>query len=142
MWTSLRHEIEAKVLLSSPPSIIIIHLGGNDLISISNLQIKDVMRSELLYLREAFPTTIIIWVDILPRRVWGSDPSAYKILENKRSRINRIGRQLVSSLGNFDLVKPDIDSKTAFFRQDGIHLNEVGLEFYLDYLRDAILKNL
>lgn len=100
------------------------------------------MRSELLYLREAFPTTIIIWVDILPRRVWGSDPSAYKILENKRSRINRIGRQLVSSLGKFDLVKPDIDSKTAFFRQDGIHLNEVGLEFYLDYLRDAILKNL
>ena len=37
---------------------------------------------------------------------------------------------------------PDLDSATGFWREDGIHLNEVGMEFYLDYLKDNLLKNI
>lgn len=141
-WKNFRHHIEAKVLFSSPPSIIFIHLGGNDLTSASIVQIKRDMREDINYLREAFPDVTIIWIDILPRRVWSGAQKTEPHIDNKRVRLNRIGRQLVSKEGKFDLIKPDIDTKTGFFRPDGIHLNDVGLEFYMDYLRDAIIRNI
>ncbi|KAH3699353.1 hypothetical protein DPMN_074309 [Dreissena polymorpha] len=30
-WSSLRRSIEANVLLSTPPKVLVLHLGGNDL---------------------------------------------------------------------------------------------------------------
>ncbi|XP_045186469.1 uncharacterized protein LOC123544463 [Mercenaria mercenaria] len=69
-WTSFRNSIETQVLLSPPPKIIIIHLGGNDLASLSLIKMRRSIKGEIEYLREAFPDTVLIWVDILPRRVW------------------------------------------------------------------------
>lgn len=46
----------------------------------------------------------------------------------------------MSGLGKFDFVMLDMDVKTPFFWSDRIHLNEVGLEYHLDFLRDASLK--
>ncbi|XP_060590038.1 uncharacterized protein LOC132745207 isoform X2 [Ruditapes philippinarum] len=139
-WSTLRREIEAKVLLSPAPSLILIHLGGNDLVHSHAYDIKGTIQDEVSYLHDAFPSACIIWIDILPRRVWGKFDN--KSMNLKRKRVNRLGRHIVSSLSKFDIVKPDIDIETAFYREDGVHLNLVGLEFYLDYLRDAMLKNL
>ncbi|XP_060570874.1 uncharacterized protein LOC132729148 [Ruditapes philippinarum] len=140
-WQSFRHSIESQVLFSSPPSIIIVHLGGNDLADLPILNLKDVIRDEIFYLREAFPTTVLIWVDILQRQTWHNATGGWVAMENKRKRVNRIGRQLVHSSGKSDTIKPDIDAKTAFFRADGVHLNDIGLEFLLDYFKDSIIKN-
>jgi hypothetical protein len=38
----------------------------------------------------------------------------------------------------FEIVKPYIDFETAFCRKDGVHLKYVGLDLYLDYLKDTI----
>ena len=108
----------------------------------SILDLKDLMRDEILYLREAFPSTILIWVDILQRQVWPKASGGWVAIEKKRKRVNRLGRHLVSSSGRSDVISPDIDAKTAFFRPDGVHLNDVGLEFYLDYLKDSLIKNI
>lgn len=129
------------MLLSSPPAAIVIHLGGNDLHDLSIIKIKKSIKSEIKYLREAFPTSVLIWIDILPRRVWRGNFSL-NTMDSKRKRVNRFGRCLVTRSGNSDWVLPDIDIETNFFRADGVHLNEVGLEFYLDYLRDALIRNL
>ncbi|XP_045207519.1 uncharacterized protein LOC123559617 [Mercenaria mercenaria] len=141
-WFSFRRTIEAAVLLSSPPKAIIIHLGGNDLTSLSIFQIKNLINREVKYLRTAFPAATIIWINILQKRVWDGAVNPWRTIENKRTRVNRWGRYLVRSSGKHDIVSPDIDSATNFWRQDGVHLNNVGLEFYLDYIRDVLDKNL
>jgi lysophospholipase L1-like esterase len=140
-WTRFRRSVEAQVLLSTPPSVIIINLGGNDLVSLPLVTLKELIKSEINYLREALPDAIIIWFDIIQRQTWSGATSGWVAMEKKRKRINGIGRYFVGSSGKSDVIKTDIDAKTGFFRPDGVHLNDVGLEFYLDYLRDALIRN-
>ncbi|XP_060583688.1 uncharacterized protein LOC132739884 isoform X2 [Ruditapes philippinarum] len=141
-WGGFRRLIEMQVLLSFPPSIIFIHLGGNDLVSVNTVQLRLLIEQEIIYLREAFPHTVIIWVDILQRQNWSGAIRGYRPIEMKRKRLNRLARKIVTSSGLSDIIIPDIDAATAFFRDDGVHLNSVGLEFYLDYIKDAIVKHL
>lgn len=140
-WSDFRRSVQSQVLLSPSPSVIVLHLGGNDLHELSICKIKRCMTAEVKYLREAFPGAVIIWVDILPRRCWKGAWTLNQ-METKRKRVNRLGRCLVKKTGRSDIVCPDIDLETNFFRADGVHLNDVGLEFYLDYLRDSLKKNL
>ncbi|XP_045210665.2 uncharacterized protein LOC123562078 [Mercenaria mercenaria] len=91
-WSGFRQHIETQVLLSSPPRIIIINLGGNDLLQFKTPDIGNLIRQEIVYLRDAFPQTMIIWLDILPRQVWPGSRGGYIPIETKRKRLNRIGR--------------------------------------------------
>ena len=102
---------------------------------------RDQIDLEVDYLRAAFSDAIIIWIDILQRRSWQGARDLAGI-ERKRRRINILGRYIVRRSGRGAVISPDIDSNTNFFRPDGIHLNLVGLEFYLDYLKDAITSHM
>jgi lysophospholipase L1-like esterase len=140
-WTQLRHYIESQVLLSKPPDIIIINLGGNDLVQHPLTKIRNIIKKEIRYLRAAFPDVVFVWVDILVRLSWRGASGSDKEIDEKRKRINRWGRQQVRSFAKHEIVAVPIDSATAgFFRADGVHLSDVGLELYLDCLRDIILK--
>lgn len=141
-WNGLRRHIEAQVLLSSPPSMIIINLGGNDLVSVKTPAIKEIIKQEMAYLREACPQAVLVWFDILQRQVWSGSRRGGKPIEKKRKRLNRIGRKIVMDSGKGDVIVTEIDAKTAFFRDDGVHLNEVGLEFYLYYVKETIMKHI
>lgn len=90
-------------------------------------------------MREAFPQTLIIWMDILQKQKWRGATGPGKCIEQKRKRVNQIGRKIVMGSGKGEVVSPDIDAKTAFYRADGVHLNLVGIEFYLDCIQDSIL---
>lgn len=139
-WFDFRKAIEANVLLSRPPDIVAINLGGNDLTSSSLTKLRNVIAREIRYLRSALPQARIIWVDILQRLSWMGD-YPQQIVERKRRRINRWGRQQVKAGGQWDILTIDIDSSTpGFYAHDGVHLSLVGLEFYLDSLRDVLLK--
>lgn len=67
------------------------------------------MSREIGYLLTAFPNTCIIWVDVLQRLYWGTDTFNIHCIERKRKRINRWGRQLVTSSGKSDCLTIDID---------------------------------
>ncbi|XP_045160135.2 uncharacterized protein LOC123525283 [Mercenaria mercenaria] len=140
-WQGFRHQVEAQVLLCLPPKMIIVSLGGNDLTNIKTPGIREIIQREVSYLRDALPNTVIVWMDILQRRVWKGARDGHKTLEQKRKRLNRLGRRIVLESGNGDVIMPDIDSSTNFYRSDGVHLNDVGLEFYLDYIKDVISKH-
>ena len=127
------------MLFQPAPKIIVLHLGGNDLVNKSIFQIQNSINREIKYIRVACPNTILIWVDIIQRRTW-QGAVQHMAIEHKRRRINRIGRTSVLKGGPGDHVSCDILASENFFRPDGVHLNDVGLEFYLDHIRDAILK--
>ena len=142
-WSQFRHSIEANVLLSTPPKVVLIHLGGNDLVSKSQTFLRNIIQREIKYLSTAFPESVLVWVDILPRICWGPHSYAPGLLDAKLRRINRWGRQQIRRHTRSDAISIDIDLETpGFFRQDGVHLSDVGLAFYVDAIRDAILRHL
>ncbi|MES9880224.1 MAG: SGNH/GDSL hydrolase family protein [Sedimenticola sp.] len=133
----LIHSVQLRVLFQPSPRVIVVHLGGNDLLDMSNYKIFRRIRGGLRYLAAACSEATIIWVDILQRAQWTAAQ------EGKRRRVNQYGRQQARLLKKSATIAVDIDLSTpGFYRPDGVHLSEVGLEFYLDTLRDAILAHI
>lgn len=140
-WGDFIHSLQIRVLFQSPPKVIFINLGGNDLCSISVLSIFNMIKRGINYLAAAYPGVSIVWVDILQRLHWSDTVEGDILTEGKRRRVNRFGRQKVSLLPGGHSLVHDIDYKTpGFYRADGIHLSEVGLEMYLDASRDKIIS--
>ncbi|KAH3844995.1 hypothetical protein DPMN_087264 [Dreissena polymorpha] len=124
------------VLFNNAPKVAVIHLGGNDL-KVPLKDLLDIMCAEIRYLRDAWPETILIWTDILDLGSWDLQD------RRKMRRVNRFGRVEVSSTGKSDYWLPDISAdEQGFFRPDGVHLNTLGLHFYLDGLTEFVKRNL
>ncbi|MES9882581.1 MAG: SGNH/GDSL hydrolase family protein [Sedimenticola sp.] len=133
----LIHSIQLKVVFQTVPRLVVVHMGGNDILLETNFRMFNAIRSILRYIRAACPESVIVWVDILQRRQWTTAQ------EGKRRRVNRYARQQVDRLPKGTHLTMDIDLSTpGFYRPDGIHLSDVGLEFYLDTLRDKIIFNI
>ncbi|XP_053404632.1 uncharacterized protein LOC123552767 isoform X2 [Mercenaria mercenaria] len=141
-WSSFIHSLQLKIAFQKPPSIFMIHLGGNDVSKFSLCRIFNLISKGLNYVASTFPECVIIWCDILPRLNWGTG-QIYKKADGKRRRINRFGRQKVLALPKGDVLSIDIDTDTpGFYRLDGVHLSLVGLEYFLDALKDKLVSRL
>ncbi|XP_075759703.1 uncharacterized protein LOC142819091 isoform X2 [Pelodiscus sinensis] len=70
LWDQLLPLLHEIYCLRSFPSIIVIHLGENDLMQHSSMSLVVKMKNDLGILRRAFPDTYIIWSSLLPRRFW------------------------------------------------------------------------
>lgn len=142
-WDGFRQSIGAATLLNVPPKLVLIHLGGNDIISKPLTYIFNAIQREVRYLRTSLPETVLVWINILPRRFWGNEHYSPDTVETKLKRVNRWGRQQVNLHPRSFALAMDIDTQTpGFYRSDGVHLSDVGLEFYLDYMKDVCLKYL
>lgn len=140
-WSQFVHTLQLRVLFQTPPKVILVHLGGNDLCTKSLLQVFNLIRNGLNYLLAAYPDVHYIWVDILQRLHWTSSYQGDVIIERKRQRTNRFGRSLVATCSKGHSLVHDIDIHTpGFFRNDGIHLSNIGLAMYLDATRDKLLS--
>lgn len=141
-WSEFHHNIQRELLFcSSQPQVILLHLGGNDLNKASLCKIRKMIRREVKFLYSVFPNTTIVWCDILQRRVWrGLGDNINVAMERKRRRVNGFGRSAVTSKPNGRYITIDIDYLTeGFFRSDGVHLSDVGLDMLLDGIRECLL---
>ena len=101
----------------------------------------NLIRRGLDYVTAAYPEAHFIWVDILQRLRWTESYQADIIIESKRRRVNRFGTGLVNQLNMGHSLVHDIDIQTpGFFRDDGTHLNDIGLAWFLDDTRDAFIN--
>ena len=139
-WTQFTHSLQLRILFQAPPKVIMIHLGGNDLTHTGILPIFNLIRRGINYISRACPDAHFIWVDILQRLHWTDSYRGDVRIERKRQRVNRFGRNLITSLPKGHFLVHDIDIYTpGFFRNDGTHLSRVGLAMYLDAARESIL---
>lgn len=143
-WERFRRSVESNVLLCEPPKIIVLHLGGNDLTVFPLTKIFNSITREIRYLRSAFSSAVIVWVDILNRFQWRNPRQLTSSqINKKRIRVNRHGRSWVRSTGAHDTLSIDIGLDTpGFFAADGVHLSAVGNAMYIDALRDVLLKHI
>jgi len=133
------HHLQLPALFETPPQVLVFHLGGNDLVRHSLRLVFKLVNQTFDYIREAFPDTMLVWVDILPRFNWRAPEAENGKIDQKRKRTNQLGHQVMRRTGG-QVLHLDIDLKTrGFFREDGVHLSDVGLDMYLDGLREMLL---
>jgi len=138
-WQGAIHQLQIPVLFQAPPQVLLLYLGGNDLVAHSLRHVLKLVRETVEYLRSAFPEVALVWVNILPRFKWRAPKDEYRAINNKLKRVNQFGRSMMREEGG-RVLDVNIDLKTlGFYRPDGVHLSDVGLDMYLDAIRELLL---
>lgn len=122
-WSALCNRLQYVMLFNKSPIMIIIHLGGNDIVASKLRTFQKNISKVTRHIMSTYAGIKIVWSDILPRLVWtGVSPAEYKGMERKRGCINRWARTEVasSSLGHL-IVHNNMDHTPGLFFRDGIH---------------------
>ena len=129
-WNELRPKVQREMLNRPPPVMLVTHVGGNDLANIRQAKMMKRITKDIKYIHLVFPSSYLVWSDILPRSKWlGLRPTGKNIskMDIKSRRINRHGCQIVHQydLGRSISHELDVDVP-GFFKNDGTHLTVVG----------------
>ncbi|XP_062586894.1 uncharacterized protein LOC134248516 [Saccostrea cucullata] len=119
------------------PNFILIHCGGNDLGNVSIRKIRVVAKQLVLFLRNHFPNSRIIWSFILPRLQWRYSANL-KAMENARKRVNSGIAAIVLQSGGAIIRHLEIKPDPALFLQDGVHLSSLGNNIFLNSLQGGL----
>lgn len=139
-WTDLKNELQ-WICLHRVPKMIIIHTGGNNVIGTPMQKMKRLMAKDFSYLFHNLPETLIVWSEILPRLSWkfSTPGSDLEVIDKKRKRFNKLGRQMVHDHPHGHFIIHDITTDTpGLFLQDGCHLSDVGLDLFCNSFQGAI----
>lgn len=141
-WPQLQSTVQLQMLFRRPPCMIIIHLGGNDLVSLSQWKLIRMIHSDIRYVHSLFPESFLVWSDILPRLHWRgkeSTPDNLRAMDLKRKRVNRAGHLAVKVSPKGRYIAHDIDTRTqGLLKNDGTHLTLVGNRIFLLAFEEAI----
>ena len=141
-WCELLPKFQCTMLFNPQPTMIVIHVGGNDIVATKQARlIKDIKR-DINYLASVFPCVKIVWSDILPRKFWRgieNTPDNLIKINEKRKRINRADRQVVRELIHGKAIIHEIDTITSgLFKPDGVHLTLIGNAIFLNTFKEAL----
>lgn len=140
-WDQLTPTLLHTRRLLGAPDILVVHLGGNDLGTASNLDIINRMKKDLGHLKQIFRNSILVWSNIVPRKVWNQEVP-HKLMEKSRRRVNREIGFFVKDIGG-SVIKHDslVPESPGLFHLDGVLLSESGTDvFNLDLL--SVLETL
>ena len=120
------------------PTILVIHIGGND-IGVNPLhKLISLVRKHLVLINRHFPKTRLVWSQILPRTRWRYS-SNNDAMERCRLKVNRVAAKSVLKLGGCYIKYPDlIKNIDQFLMPDGVHLNELGNDVFLNNLQGGL----
>ncbi|XP_062574087.1 uncharacterized protein LOC134235928 [Saccostrea cucullata] len=141
VWSQLYPTIQKKLKDNNPPTILVIHCGGNDIGNPHNTLkgLQMYMKSTIVNISQLMPKTVIVWSHILPRSNWTLCLSNNDG-ENWRRRINSaLATFVVKKMCGASIKYPDILKRhVALFRKDGVHLSDLGNDLFVNSLRYAL----
>lgn len=128
-WKQLRGRFNDRVSRRAPPDVLVLHAGGNDLGCIPARALISRMKGDIKAICREYPFMLLVWSEIVPRYHWRSarDPKA---INRTRIKVNRAVSKLVLALGGLVIRHVDLEWEADFFREDGIHLNALGLDLF------------
>lgn len=139
-WHQLPSTIQ-WIGLHPTPKIIIVHLGGNNVVPTLMQHMKRMMRRDFSRLFQLFPHTLIVWSEILPRLSWkyARPGTTLEAMDTKRKRFNCLGRQMVRDHMNGRILKHDITADCpGLFGRDGCHLSDIGIALFCNSIQGAV----
>lgn len=138
MWDQLVPLLHEMYQIRSCPSIIIIHLGENDLLpdNCTSLIIK--IKNDLGILSRAFADTALVWSSLLPRRFWKKE-QAPAVMEKALKFVNSKMAKYCSEIGTYflshDLITSD---RSSLFLPDSNDLSDEGNDIFIGDLTKVL----
>ncbi|KAM8966819.1 uncharacterized protein RCH25_025452 [Pelodytes ibericus] len=111
------------------PDVVIFHAGGNDLGLFPQRVLVRTMKQDINRLRDWLPGVAVVWAEIVPRFQWrhARDQVA---LGKSRIKINRLMSAFVRKVGGVVVRHRELEAQLpGYYRAEGVHLSDVGLDF-------------
>ncbi|XP_068457966.1 uncharacterized protein si:dkeyp-121d4.3 isoform X2 [Clinocottus analis] len=140
-WSQLLPQLHQLKVTWPNPDVLIMHLGGNDLSTDSPTELLASVKKDLASMRSIFPQCLVVWSNILPRRVWRHSTDNHEV-DLVRTTVNRRIQNIVSELGGSSLAHDNIrcGANTGLYRADGVHLSPKGIDVFNLNLQDFLEK--
>ena len=137
--------VDNRLMFSAPPSLVVLHLGTNNIGQMDACSCRAAIKTALGTLRVRMPQALILWSSILPRIVYhGKRPTgstSQEALEGVRVSLNNYARRQANRMGNASVIIHDIDrSNHNMFIRDGVHLSDQGSDILIASFALAIRK--
>lgn len=129
-WPGLFDRLIETATREEHPHVLVLHAGGNDMGVMSQKDLVRFMKSDIDKIRSMFSGVVIVWSEMVPRLVWrwARDPKA---MERSRIKLNKLLSAFVRRSGGV-VVRHKVLEKAlpGYYRRDGVHLAEVGLDVF------------
>ena len=138
LWNDFNAKVSHAVDKFSPPAMIIIQLGSNDLVKVKTLELIQNIERDILRLHLLLPNTRIVWSEMLIRRYWHGATDG-KAIERSRKRVNSAINNYALNDGHCVIQHPNIRAREMnLYRYDGTHLSDIGYDIYLNNIQGGI----
>lgn len=141
-WSRLLSEFQYFAGLDRAPDIAVIHAGGNDLGVRTSREILRNIKVDCLRLWSTYPGIILVWSDIVARRIWrhARSPSG---LNKARAKLNRSIGRFIARNGGIVVRHKELEVvDDKLLSTDGAHLNPIGMDIWMLGLQEGIEKAL
>ena len=139
VWNKLFQLLKYQERLVNHPNYLIIHCGVNNIGQEPTVTLLHSINKDLLQIAKRFPSSIIVWSQILPRLCWRHE-HRHSALEEARKRINKCIASFLLRMGGKYLRYPDIVETDQTLFCDGVHLSSKGDDIFLQKIKQGILK--
>ncbi|XP_008105807.1 tumor susceptibility gene 101 protein isoform X1 [Anolis carolinensis] len=120
------------------PDVLVIHLGGNDLGTDRNMDIINQMKKDLGHLKQIFKNSILVWSNIVPRKVWNQEIH-HEVMEKSRRQVNQAIGHFIERIGGI-VIRHDtlVPGSPGLFHLNGVLLSESGTDIFILDLLNAL----
>lgn len=140
---NLVFQVSELVKEAGRPHMLLLHCGGNDIGQGANtFELGVSINSNLEFLHNTYPGTLLIWSQILPRfnwRVWS--PWGHHWCDRARARVNRSAASYTLQYCHGAYIRyPELtlNNPNMFNKDDGVHLSDIGNDKFLGTLKNAL----
>lgn len=141
-WRSLKEHLLFLSSIWPTPHIIIIHAGGNDIGKVRTWDLLCEIKTEFSSVKLLFPQSILAFSEIIPRLIWSPFSNLFYV-DKIRRRLNRTVHNFIVSLGGLSFRHTELEGfLPGLFRNDLVHLSEVGIDIFNMGLQSLIEKAL
>lgn len=141
-WGRVLPEVHRFARLDRQPDVLVLHAGGNDLGARSARALIRDIKLDFLRLRTAFPALLVVWSDMVARTSWRMARSVAR-LNKARIKLNKEVGRFVCRNGGLVVRHLELEVDTwRYLRDDGVHLNAVGIDLWALGLQDGIQRAL
>lgn len=141
-WLRVLPEVVSISRLTQAPTVLVIHAGGNDLCSVGMKQLLPLMCSDIERFATFFSDLVVVWSEVVPRVSWYGARNHAGIEKARRVLNSRLSRYVRSRGGVVIRHRQLEGDNRQLMMQDGIHLNDDGMDIFLLGLQDAIERAL
>lgn len=136
-WGGAIARFNAEVANHSPPDVLVVHAGGNDLGLMSPNKLTFLMQKDLKRLRAEFPSMHIVFSCISERQNWRYGKAVQ--VNKDRKTVNHFMKKNVEYIGGELVEHPSIKfyNKKQFL-PDGVHLTSAGNQVFLTNITSTL----